>query len=124
MTITIKINTENAAYPRRTTVNGGTNGRGEQIDWTPAIRTLFEDLVISQLNDDARDIPITEANYFTPRPYVDQYNTGSNRYGFTWTNARHQVFQATRIATCDDGTYPAAPRSNGNTVGSVTVTGK
>ena len=27
----------------------------------------------------------SDANYFTPRPYVDEYNKGSPYYGFTYT---------------------------------------
>ena len=40
----------------------------------------------------------TDANYWTPRPYVDQYNRGDVREGFTFTIANRHVYQQT-IAT-------------------------
>lgn len=34
----------------------------------------------------------SQANYYTPRPYVDEYNTGSKDYGFTYVvNPGHRV---------------------------------
>lgn len=63
--------------PKRTTV------RGVEADWTPEIWEKWdkrEDLT------DKTDQPLVvlTANYYTPRPYVDDYSRGSTKEGFTF----------------------------------------
>lgn len=89
-----------------TSINGGTNGRGEFVHWPAEVYALWTTMILDHLTDDERQVPITRANYFTPRPYVDQYNRGSDKYGFTWSTEHRQVYQKTRTATFGDGTYP------------------
>lgn len=79
-----------------TTINGGTRGRGEPMHWSADIYALWQTMVLDVMTPEERAIPITHANYFTPRPAVDCYNRGSDTYGFTWTNAHRQVFQTLR----------------------------
>ena len=68
----------------RTMVNG------KDAPWTPAIYAEFEARVGPLMEDGER---MLNANYYTPRPYVDQYNRGSDRYGFTYTLNGHRVCQ-------------------------------
>jgi hypothetical protein len=65
-----------------------TSINGKPADWTPEIRAKW-DAAMERI-DDPR--PVTDSNYFTPRPYVDQYNCGSREEGFTYIRAR-SVFQ-------------------------------
>ena len=68
---------------------------GKEADWTPYILDLWKSLVEWRIK--ATQETITDANYYEPRPYVDQYNRGTNTEGFVYTiNGRH-VCWAERI---------------------------
>jgi hypothetical protein len=67
----------------RTTINGA------EADWNEAIWQLWHthvDLADPKHSD--AGARITDANYFTPRPYVDEYNRGDTKEGFTVTVGR------------------------------------
>jgi hypothetical protein len=68
-----------------------TSINGQPAEWTPAIWALWhthaDDADPKYRVGDAHD-----ANYFTSRPYVDQYNRGSREAGFTYTVGR-RVYQ-------------------------------
>lgn len=53
---------------------------GKVAPWTPEIQAKWE--ASAKGRPEGR---ITQANYFTPRPYVDEYNAGSSVEGFTYT---------------------------------------
>ncbi len=56
--------------------------RGKASDWTPEIWELWSLLTLSCGR-------VLQANYFTPRPYVDEYNRGDPCWGFVyvcWNN--------------------------------------
>ncbi len=62
---------------------------GEVAEWTPAIWQKWY-THIDQADPklyDTHGLP-TLANYYTPRPYVDQYNRGSKTEGFTFVVGR------------------------------------
>ena len=56
--------------------------RGKDAEWNDEIRQEWATRVAPLFKDDET---CSYANYFTPRPYVDEYNQGSDRYGFTYT---------------------------------------
>jgi hypothetical protein len=58
-----------------------TTDKGVEVVWTPEILALWDKRVAPRFKEGER---CSTANYFTPRPYVDQYNRGSNRAGFTY----------------------------------------
>jgi hypothetical protein len=62
----------------RTAINGKDRAWPEEIQqlW----HTRVENADPKWLN-----VKIEYANYFTPRPYVDEYNRGSRQAGFTYT---------------------------------------
>lgn len=53
---------------------------GKEQEWTPEIWKIWEST--AEGRPEGR---ITDANYFTPRPAVDEYNRGSKDEGFTYT---------------------------------------
>lgn len=65
---------------------------GQPAEWTLEIRAKW-DAVMLGVEDPT---PVSGANYFTPRPYVDQYNRGSRTTGFTYWRHRtvYQVLLA------------------------------
>lgn len=68
-------------------VKGTTLVNGLPANWTPEIEAEFTARVGPLMSADE---VVTRANYFTPRPYVDEYNRGDDRHGFTYTlNNRH-----------------------------------
>ena len=61
-----------------------TSINGKPADWTPEIWQLWHTLA-EKADPKAFDFAKVErANYYTPRPYVDQYNRGSEYEGFTY----------------------------------------
>jgi hypothetical protein len=67
--------------PMETAING------KAAEWTDEIRAKWEAAT--------QDAPppfdaqlVLSANYFTPRPYVDEYNRGSQDEGFVYTMKR------------------------------------
>lgn len=55
---------------------------GREAPWPPEVQALWDTLVAIDLVDPERTC--YHANYFTPRPYVDEYNRGDVREGFTF----------------------------------------
>lgn len=58
---------------------------GKPAVWGPELWRLFGQHV------DHRGYIVTHANYYEPRPYVDQYNRGSAERGFVYTLQTRQV---------------------------------
>lgn len=54
---------------------------GVEAEWTVEIQNLWNEYKSEDMTDDA----VSLANYFTPRPYKDEYNRGDNKRGFTYT---------------------------------------
>lgn len=61
---------------------------GKDAPWTPVIQQKW-DCCMQDVTDPRL---VWQANYFTPRPYVDEYNRGSNDEGFTYVRGR-EVYQ-------------------------------
>ena len=59
----------------KTTVNS------QPAAWSAEVVALFRERVESKLTDGET---ISSANYHTPRPYVDEYNRGSDKAGFVY----------------------------------------
>lgn len=72
--------------PMRTTIND------EPAEWTPEIWAKWH-TVADDADPKYTGERVTSANYYTPRPYVDEYNRGSREEGFTYIMGRrvHQV---------------------------------
>jgi hypothetical protein len=68
----------NEPTPPRTTING------KDAVWPENVVALWQSIMANV--DDER--PVTNANFFTPRPYVDEYNRGSKEAGFVYIRAR------------------------------------
>lgn len=63
-----------------------TSIQGQPAEWSDSIMSLF----ISKFDSSVSLDSVTDANYFRPRPYKDEYNTGSDTEGFVYTlNGRH-----------------------------------
>lgn len=59
---------------------------GVEREWPEEIQKLWERKVEASPSSIIKDGDrVTTANYFTPRPRVDEYNTGSRQAGFTYT---------------------------------------
>lgn len=67
--------------PTQTSING------KPAAWSPEILALWQ----AKLAGKDWSRPVTHANYFTPRPAVDEYNRGSDREGFVYTLAGRDV---------------------------------
>lgn len=52
------------------------------VPWDARIQSLWDEKIVPLF---AEGETCSHANYFAPRPYVDEYNRGSNREGFTYT---------------------------------------
>jgi len=80
--------------PQQTMVNG------KPAAWNDEVRELWALVVAAHFEGETR--PVVSANYFTPRPYVDQYNMGSDKSGFTYTVGRdvcqHVFTVGTKVA--------------------------
>lgn len=63
--------------PQQTLING------KPAIWNDDVRKLWALVVAARFEGETRDV--INANYFTPRPYVDEYNRGSEKSGFTYT---------------------------------------
>jgi hypothetical protein len=69
-----------------------TSINGKAADWTPAIWKRWY-TVADEADPKWIDVPVFRANYFTPRPAVDEYNRGSREEGFVFIRGS-TVFQA------------------------------
>lgn len=64
-------------------------------EWTPEIRAAFERALKTSTykQDYGESAQVTDAWYFTPQPWKNEYDRGSKLWGFTYTvNGRH-VYQ-------------------------------
>jgi hypothetical protein len=68
----------NALTPYSTQING------HAATWTSAIWRRWY-TVADDADPKWRGVTVSLANYYTPRPYVDEYNRGSRYTGFTYT---------------------------------------
>lgn len=66
--------------PQKTSING------KPAEWNAEIRELWALVVAAHFDKETR--PTVSANYYTPRPYVDEYNRGSDRSGFVYVVGR------------------------------------
>jgi hypothetical protein len=55
--------------------------QGKSAVWTLEIEALWEQLVVPRMSPGET---ISMANYYAPRPYVDEYNRGSDKEGFVY----------------------------------------
>jgi len=69
-----------------------TSINGKPAMWTAGIWALWH-MVADDADPKLTDDQVLRANYFTPRPYVDEYNTGSREEGFVYAVGR-RVMQA------------------------------
>jgi hypothetical protein len=60
-----------------TTING------QPAEWTAEIWQRWHTFA-DEADPKWRDVTVSTANYFTPRPYVDEYNRGSHKAGFVY----------------------------------------
>jgi hypothetical protein len=56
---------------------------GKDAPWPPDLYDAWNRVMDGQ--DDDR--PVVRCNYFTPRPYQDDYDRGSDKWGFTYTRS-------------------------------------
>src|SRR5262245_1039659 len=70
-----------------------TSIRGTEAAWPEAVKELWCSKVEAHPGYDqlTKDRAVTRANYYTPRPYVNEYNRGSYTEGFTFIVGR-QVY--------------------------------
>ena len=54
--------------------------------WPEAVSMKFAELMAERPK-----VVVTHANYYTSRPYVDEYNRGSHGHGFVYTIAFRHV---------------------------------
>lgn len=64
-------------YPTYTSING------VKAEWDDTIKEKWKKIV-KDLEEAKITGKITRSNYYTPRPYVDQYNSGSEEEGFCY----------------------------------------
>jgi hypothetical protein len=72
-----------------TTINGKPDAWGDGIraKWAE----LWRDYTETPAGKGALLTDVTHANYYTPRPYQDQYSTGSREEGFVWVIHRRVI---------------------------------
>ena len=59
--------------------------RGEPSAWTPEIKAMWDERVVPSLEEGQ---VVNRANYFTPRPWRNEYDRGSAEEGFVYTIGR------------------------------------
>lgn len=59
--------------------------QGKEEKWTPEIHAKWKKAM--SIFPDRDDV--SESNYFTPRPYNNEYDTGSKEEGFTYVLKRN-----------------------------------
>lgn len=70
-----------------------TSINGRPAEWPAAVQAKWDALIAAVLPIKNGDT-VTNSNYFTPRPYQDQYAVGSREEGFTYTTNHRHVYQA------------------------------
>lgn len=63
-----------------------TSLNGKEAEWPEVVRVRFEELMAER-----PPANITSAAYAARRPYVDEYNRGSNEHGFVYTIDERKV---------------------------------
>lgn len=64
--------------------------------WTPAAAALWH--AVERAHAATPDpAPIVSANAWSTRPWTNEYNRGSDRFGFTYVDARRGVWQWTLV---------------------------
>ncbi len=66
----------------RTSING------KPAEWTPAIWAKWHTFLDAVDPKHVVGVTVLDANYFVPRPRVDEYNRGSREEGFVYTIRR------------------------------------
>jgi len=61
-----------------------TSINGVKKNWNSEIKELWEFWALPKINK-KEEVKIISANYFTPRPYLDQYNLSTDKEGFVFT---------------------------------------
>lgn len=64
---------------------------GKDADWSLMVRAKWDEAAASIPPRDGE--VVTQCNYFTPRPFKDEYNRGSREEGFTYTINHQHVWQ-------------------------------
>lgn len=62
-----------------------TSINGAKAEWSPEIWQLWHTFADGCDPKLTANGTVEAANYFTPRPYVDEYNRGSRETGFVYT---------------------------------------
>ena len=70
-----------------TTPTMKTSIQGKDAPWSPKIKELFAEKLPPLESGEV----VTDANYFTPRPFVNEYNQGSRTEGFVYTLNNRRV---------------------------------
>lgn len=60
---------------------------GQNAPWPPKIQDLFAEKLPRLESWEV----VTDANYFTPRPFVNEYDQGSRKEGFVYTLNHRRV---------------------------------
>jgi len=86
-----------SALTKRVHATGGTETmtttiNGQPADWPGDVWAKWY-TVANEADPKLTTEDVSTANYFTPRPYVDEYNRGSREEGFVYTVGR-RVYQA------------------------------
>jgi hypothetical protein len=63
--------------PAKTQING------QDAEWSALIWQLWYTFA-DHADPKWTNVTVSTANYYTPRPYVDEYNTGSTQAGFCY----------------------------------------
>lgn len=65
-----------------------TSINGEEAPWTDAIQAKWDEAMMNATGDHLDFAVATSANYFTPRPWRNEYDRGSREEGFTYVVKR------------------------------------
>jgi hypothetical protein len=63
-----------------------TSINGKEAAWTSEIESLWQERVVRTGGRHFMESEVRRANYFTPRPPVDEWNRGSAEEGFVYTH--------------------------------------
>jgi hypothetical protein len=65
---------------------------GKDAPWPGEVWKLWREKVATPaFAADLSNFPVLSANYYRPRPYVDEYNRGSDKEGFLF-DIRHRIY--------------------------------
>jgi hypothetical protein len=69
-----------------------TSINGKPAEWSPEVWALWAEMMVAKEPE-----RVEKANYYTPRPYVDEYNRGSDKKGFVYVIGRMVAFVERRV---------------------------